>query len=57
MAATREAMCLHLPPGLKDSLRLLATRNKRSMTREIELAVETHVIAARNTAPEHLPTR
>lgn len=43
MAKQREGMNLRLPPELKDQVRELARDNKRTLTREIELALERHV--------------
>ncbi len=40
---------VRLPVTLKDSLRELAIANRRSMTREIQVAIERHVA---NPEPE-----
>ena len=42
----RRHMNLRLPPALMESLRARADENKRSMTREIEIAVERHLSPA-----------
>ena len=39
----RREMTLRIPPELKDKLETLAESNKRSLTREIELALEKYV--------------
>jgi predicted transcriptional regulator len=46
MLEQREAMLLRLPPKLKADVSELARVNKRSTTREIELAIEQHIAAA-----------
>lgn len=51
MSQERQAMLLLLPPQLKNALRVVAREHKRSMTREIELAIEKHV-----AAPAQAPT-
>jgi predicted transcriptional regulator len=43
MLQERDCLLLRLPPALKEQLRDMARVNKRSMTKEIELAVEKHV--------------
>jgi hypothetical protein len=43
MADTREVFLLRLPPPLKDAVREKALANKRSLTKEIEAALENHV--------------
>ena len=45
MSQERQAMLLLLPPQLKNALRVVAREHKRSMTREIELAIEKHIAA------------
>lgn len=43
MSTPREPMCLLLPPDLKDRVREVARENRRSMTKEIQIALENHV--------------
>jgi hypothetical protein len=52
MQEEREAMLLRLPPALKEAMRVLARENKRSLTREVEVALERHVAPASRT-PVH----
>ena len=40
---TRDAILLRIPPALHEQVSDLARVNKRSTTREIELAIERHV--------------
>jgi hypothetical protein len=49
---TRQSLLLRLPSALKLEIEICARENKRSTTREIELAVENHVLAARLPAFE-----
>ena len=48
----RKAMNLRLPPILMDGLRARADQNKRSLTREAELAIERYLAPAFPTQPE-----
>jgi predicted transcriptional regulator len=49
--ATRDVLLLHLPAQLKEQVRDLAKENKRSMTKEIEMAIEQHVAREREQQP------
>jgi hypothetical protein len=42
----RDAILLRIPPALHEQVSELARVNKRSTTREIELAIERHVSPA-----------
>ena len=48
--ATRDVLLLHLPAQLKEQVRDLARENKRSMTKEIELAIEQRIATAKERA-------
>jgi hypothetical protein len=39
----RQATLLRLPPALKAAMRELAREHKRSLTREVEVALENHI--------------
>jgi len=41
----RQALLLLLPPELKDAIRVAARDNRRSMTKEIQVALEKHIAA------------
>ncbi len=43
MEDTRELLPVRIPATLKEELRSLSVRNRRSMTREIQVAIENHL--------------
>jgi len=46
MKDERSVLLLHLPSTLKEQVRQLAQENRRSMTREIQVAIEQRVKCA-----------
>jgi len=48
----RQALLLLLPSQLKAALRVIARENRRSMTREIQVAIEKHVAAPAQVSVE-----